>query len=62
MDTKLAHLTLALYRLTLTLGFVMFSIVSLHPEDGDIVDHRNVGIVPHRYTASQTRRPGLDSR
>jgi hypothetical protein len=30
-------------------------------EDGSSVVHRNVGILPRRYTASQPRRPGHES-
>jgi hypothetical protein len=33
----------------------------LHPEDGGCMDLRNVGILPQHYTASQTRRPRLET-
>jgi hypothetical protein len=32
-----------------------------HPEDGDSTVLRNVGILPQHYTASQPRRPRLES-
>jgi len=32
-----------------------------HPEDGGSLDPWNVGILPQRYTASQLRRPQLES-
>jgi len=34
----------------------------LHAEDGGIMDLRNAGILPQHYTASQPRRPRLDTR
>jgi hypothetical protein len=36
-------------------------LLSLHPENGDSKVLRNVGILPYRYTASQTWRPRLVS-
>jgi len=33
----------------------------LHPEDGGSVDLRNVVILPQHHTASQPRRPRLES-
>jgi len=35
--------------------------LNLHPEDRGSMDRRNVGILPQHYTASQTRRPRLES-
>jgi len=33
-----------------------------HPEDGDSKALRNnVGTLPHHYSASQSRKPGLES-
>jgi hypothetical protein len=34
---------------------------SLHPEDGGSMFLRNLGILPHRYTESQPKRPRLES-
>jgi hypothetical protein len=34
---------------------------SLHPEDGGSLNLRNVGILQHHCTASQVRRPRLES-
>jgi hypothetical protein len=31
------------------------------PEDGGTMDLWNVGILPQHYTASQLRRPGLET-
>jgi len=36
-------------------------LLPLHPEDGGSMDLWNVGIVPQLWTASQTRRPRLET-
>jgi len=43
------------------MGCQRFGCLHLHPEDGGSIDLRNDGIPSQHYTASQSRRPWLET-